>query len=45
LGRRLNPGRGWPGWAFAMAVAFGTLGLLFPPPFVLRVVVPFFEAL
>jgi alginate O-acetyltransferase complex protein AlgI len=44
LGRRLGLGRGWRGWAFAMAAILLPAPLLFHPPFVTRVIVPFLEA-
>jgi alginate O-acetyltransferase complex protein AlgI len=44
MGRRLGLGRGWRGWAFAMVAILLPAPLLFHPPFVARVIVPFLEA-
>ncbi len=44
-GRRLGLGRGWAGWAFAAVALVGPVALLFHPPFVLGVVVPFVDAM
>lgn len=41
LGQRLGLARGFRGWAFAMLVLVGPLVLLFHPPFVRTIVVPF----
>jgi hypothetical protein len=41
LGRRLGLGSGWPGRLFTALVLVGPAPLLFHPPFVERVVVPF----
>lgn len=40
-GRRLDLGRGWMGWIFAAAVIIGPVALLFPPPFVCDIIIPF----
>lgn len=45
LGRALNLGRGFAGWLFAVAVVVAPSPLLFHPPFVRGVVVPFLRAL
>jgi alginate O-acetyltransferase complex protein AlgI len=45
LGRRLGLGRGWRGRLFAGVVLLGPAPLLFHPPFVERVVVPFLQAI
>jgi alginate O-acetyltransferase complex protein AlgI len=45
LARALGLERAVAGWAFTMAVLVVPLGLLFPPPFVDRVIVPMLEAL
>jgi alginate O-acetyltransferase complex protein AlgI len=39
-GRRLGLGQGWRGWAFTVLVVAGPAFLLFPPPFVHRVILP-----
>jgi len=44
-GRRIGLGRGWPGWLFSAAVLLLPVRLLFPDAFVLRIAVPFMEAL
>jgi len=44
-GRALGLGRGAPGWAFAVLATAGTAGLLFRPPFVRDVMLPFLSAL
>ncbi len=43
LGARFGLTRGWRGHAFALAVVTLPIFALFPPPFVLRVMVPFLE--
>ena len=43
LGTRLGLGKGVIGWAFTMLVLLGPLWLLFHPPFVRGVVVPFLD--
>lgn len=43
LGRRIGLGRGVLGWAFTMLVLVGPVMLLFHPPFVNGVVVPFLD--
>jgi hypothetical protein len=43
LGRRLGLGHGLRGWAFALLVLVGPVFLLFHPPFVRAVVVPFLD--
>jgi len=45
IGRRLGLRHGIRGWAFTMAVVAVPVGILFPPPFVERVMVPFFRFL
>jgi hypothetical protein len=37
-------GRGWRGWLFTMIVVVGPVYLLFHPPFVENVIVPFMKA-
>lgn len=44
-GRRLGLGSGWQGRLFALAVLIVPLGLLFHPPFVVGIIVPFMRAL
>jgi hypothetical protein len=44
VGKRMGLGRGWLGRAFALVVIVAPLPLLFPPPFVEGVVVPFLQA-
>jgi alginate O-acetyltransferase complex protein AlgI len=43
-GRALGLGRGARGWAFAMAAIAGPAGILFHPPFVRDVMLPFLDA-
>ena len=43
LGERLGLMRGFRGWAFAMLVLVGPLLLLFHPPFVYTIVMPFLD--
>jgi hypothetical protein len=43
VGQRLGLMRGFRGWAFAMLVLVGPLLLLFHPPFVYTIVVPFLD--
>jgi len=43
LGRRLGLGKGVRGWTFTMLVLVGPICLLFHPPFIEGVVVPFVE--
>jgi D-alanyl-lipoteichoic acid acyltransferase DltB (MBOAT superfamily) len=45
LGKRVGLGGGWRGRLFAVVVLIGPAVLLFHPPFVVRVVVPFLEVL
>ncbi len=45
VGRRLGLGRGWRGWTFTMLVLVAPAGILFHPPFVERVFVPFMRAI
>jgi hypothetical protein len=45
LGRRLGLRRGFRGWAFTMLVVALPIGLLFPPVFLERVMLPFYQAL
>ncbi|REK07174.1 MAG: hypothetical protein DWQ37_21740 [Planctomycetota bacterium] len=44
-GVRLGLGHGWRGWAFTACAVVAPLPLLFPEPFVLRVVVPMLDAM
>jgi hypothetical protein len=44
-GRALGLGRGWRGRAFAALVVIGTAGLLFHPPFIREVILPFLAVL
>jgi alginate O-acetyltransferase complex protein AlgI len=44
-GRALGLGRGWRGWLFTALVVLGPAGILFHPPFVRNVVLPFLEVL
>ncbi len=44
-GKRMGLGRGRIGWLYAVAVVVGPAGLLFHPPFILRVVLPMVEAI
>jgi hypothetical protein len=44
-GKRLGLRHGVRGWAFTLAVVAGPIGLLFPPAFVERVMIPFFHFL
>jgi D-alanyl-lipoteichoic acid acyltransferase DltB (MBOAT superfamily) len=43
--RRLGISRGWRGWLFTMSAILLPAVLLFHPPFVLRIVVPFLQAI
>jgi hypothetical protein len=43
IGARLGLGHGWSGHAFALIVVTLPIFALFPPPFVLRVMVPFLQ--
>src|SRR6516225_4874452 len=45
LGKAAGLGRGWRGWLFTALVLIPPAGLLFHPPFVLDVILPFMEAL
>lgn len=45
IGRRLGLGHGARGWTFAVATAAAPAVLLFPPPFIHRVVVPMLGAI
>jgi len=45
FGRRIGLGSGLPGWLFTMLMLAAPAGLLFHPPFVTRVIVPFMRAL
>ena len=45
LAKRSGLNRGWKGWAFTWAVLILPLPLLFHPPFVLNVIVPFMKAM
>jgi hypothetical protein len=44
-GRAAGLGRGWRGWLFTMLVLAVPVGVLFHPPFVLNIIVPFMHAL
>jgi Membrane bound O-acyl transferase family len=44
-GRRLGLGEGWRGWAFTVVVVAGPAFLLFPPPFVHRVILPMLDVI
>jgi len=41
IGKRLGLGRSWQGWLFTMVLLLGPVCLLFHPPFVVGVIVPF----
>jgi hypothetical protein len=45
LGRWLGLGHGWRGWLFAALVLAAPAGLLFHPPFIRNIVLPFLQAL
>jgi alginate O-acetyltransferase complex protein AlgI len=45
LGRQFGFGRGWTGWLWALACTAGPAGLLFHPPFITRVILPFLRAI
>ena len=45
LGKRLGLGDGFRGWFWMALFTAGPLPLLFHPPFVHRVIVPFFQTL
>jgi alginate O-acetyltransferase complex protein AlgI len=45
VGQRLGLGRGPRGWAFTMVVLVAPIGLLFHPPFVRSIVVPFLDCI
>lgn len=45
IGRKLGLRHGVRGWAFTIAVVAAPVGILFPRPFVERVMVPFFQFL
>ena len=45
LGKSIGLGRGWRGWLFAVSVLSLPVRLLFPDMFVLKVAVPFMDAL
>ena len=45
LGRRIGLGSGLKGWLFVLVLLLATVPLLFPPPFVLRVIHPFIQSL
>jgi hypothetical protein len=44
LGRSWGLGEGWGGWVFTLLMLVLPVGLLFHKPFVLRVIVPFLQA-
>ncbi len=44
-GRAVGLGHGWRGWLFTAVVLIAPAGLLFHPPFVRRVILPFLEVL
>ncbi len=43
-GRRLGLGSGWRGWLFTMGFLIAPIGVLFHPPFVADIIVPFMRA-
>jgi alginate O-acetyltransferase complex protein AlgI len=45
LGRSLGLGEGWRGWAFTMLLLVLPMYVLFHPPFMVKVVVPFMAML
>lgn len=45
FGRKLGLGEGWRGWSFTAGVLLGPAPLLFHPPFVKQVIVPFMQVL
>ncbi len=45
VGKRLGLGRRWRGWLFTAAALLGPAALLFHPPFVVGVVVPFLHVI
>jgi hypothetical protein len=45
VGKSLGLGLGWKGWAFTAVILSTPAGLLFHPPFVLRVVNPFLDTI
>lgn len=45
IGRQIGLGHGWKGWGFTMVFVLAPACLLFHPPFVERIVVPFVRAL
>ena len=45
MGKRLGLGKGARGWAFTQGLLILTVALLFPPPFVLRIINPFCDFL
>jgi len=45
FGKRFGLGQGVRGWAFAIAMLVGPMFLLFHPPFVRNVIVPFLDAI
>ena len=44
-GKRLGLGKGSRGWLFTQGLLLATVALLFPPPFVLRIILPFLDFL
>jgi alginate O-acetyltransferase complex protein AlgI len=44
-GKKIGLGRGWRGWLYTLVTLVGPAWLLFHPPFVTRVVVPFIQSL
>lgn len=44
-GKRLRLGSGWRGWLYTMLVVLAPAYILFHPPFIHRVVVPFLQAI
>ena len=45
FGRRMGLGHGWRGRLFALGVLLAPVGLLFHPPFVVGIIVPFMHAI
>jgi alginate O-acetyltransferase complex protein AlgI len=45
FGRKIGLGRGATGWLFTMLVLATPLTLLFPPPFLTKIIVPMLRAL
>jgi hypothetical protein len=45
IGRAIGLGHGWRGWLFAAVVLIAPAGLLFHPPFIRNVILPFLDVL